>query len=478
MTDTMTTLIPEDTREDAVLATAALDELDELEELRAGIRGRVTTPFDAEWDAARTPWALAVDQRPALVIHPADAADVRTAVRFAARHGLRVAPQGTGHNAYPLGDLSDTILLRTDLMRGVEIEAERQSARVEAGVVWQEVVDAAAVHGLAALAGSSADVGVVGYTLGGGVSWLARSHGLSANSVIAAELVTGDGELRRVDDAHDPELFWALRGGGGAFGVVTALEIRLFPLTEVYAGALFWPLERAEDVLHAWRAWTGDLPASVMSAARVMRFPALPQVPEPMRGRAFVVIDAVLQEEPTIADALLTPLRHLEPVMDTFTTTPIPQLSALHMDPPGPTPGLGDGTLLRTLDPETIDAFVRVASGRDELLVAELRVLGGALAPSAAGRREGGVVSGLDGRYLLFTGGLVLDAESAQAVRSAVDELLDAVAPWRSDRDYLNFAEAAVPARRLFGDALPRLGEIKQRVDPRNLVRSNHPLGR
>lgn len=468
MTDTMTP----STREDAAPASAALDEL------RTRIRGRVSTPVDPDWNAARTPWALAVDQRPALVIHPADAADVRAAVRFAAGHGLRVAPQGTGHNAHPLGDLGDTILLRTDLMRGVEIDAQRQSARVEAGVLWQEVVDAAAIHGLAALAGSAADVGVVGYSLGGGVSWLARSHGLAANAVTAVELVTGDGELRRVDDEHDPELFWALRGGGGAFGVVTAMEIRLFPLTEVYAGALFWPIERADDVLHAWRAWTADLPASVMSAARVTRFPPLPEVPEPMRGRTFAIVEAVLQEEPTIADALLTPLRCLEPVMDTFAMTPMPALSALHMDPPGPTPGIADGALLRALKPATVDALLRVAAGREELLSVELRVLGGALSPTAARQRGGGVVSGLDGQYLLFAGGLVLDAESASAVRSAVDELLDAVAPWRSDRDYLNFVEAKAPARRLFGDALPRLGEIKQRVDPRNLIRSNHPLGR
>lgn len=442
------------------------------DELRARIRGRVTTPSDPEWDAERAAWALSFDQRPALVVRAADVDDVRIAVQYAAEHGLRVAAQGTGHNAHPLGDLGDTVLLRTDLMRGVRIDADRRTARVDAGVVWQEVVDAAAAHDLAALAGSSADVGVVGYTLGGGVSWLARSHGLAANSVTAIELVTADGELRRVDHDHDPELFWALRGGGGAFGVVTAMEFRLYPITSVHAGALFWPIDRAAEVLQAWRHWTVDLPASVMSSARVMKFPPLPQVPEPMRGRAFVIVEAVLQDA-DIADEVLGGLRALGPLMDTFAPTPMAALSALHMDPPGPTPGIGEGALLRALEPESIDAFLRVVIARDALMSAEFRVLGGALAPD---REEGGVVSGMHGRYVMFAGGLTLTPEASAVTRAAVDDLLVALAPWRSETDYLNFAERTVSAERLFGADLARLLIIKRRVDPCDLVRSNHPL--
>ncbi|WP_460772113.1 FAD-binding oxidoreductase [Microbacterium sp. GXF7504] len=446
-----------------------------LAELRAAVRGEVRIPMDPDWDAARAAWALAVDQRPAIVVRPADAADVQHAMRFAVAHGLRVAAQGTGHNAAPLGDLSRTMLVRTDLMRGVRIDPATKSARVEAGVCWVEVTRPAAGHGLAALAGSSADVGVVGYTLGGGVSWLARSHGLAANSVTAIELVTPDGELRRVDGAHDPDLFWALRGGGGSFGVVTAIEFRLYPITSVHAGALFWPLEHAADVMHAWREWTEGLPASVMTAARVLRFPPLPDVPEPMRGRAFVVVEAVIQDAAPVADALLAELRRLEPEIDTFAATPMPALSLLHMDPPGPVPGIGDGAVLGPLDPTGVDAFVAAAVRGEALMSAELRCLGGALAPGCV---EGGAVSGIEGAYLLFAGGMAPDREAAAVTTAALDDLLDAVAPWRAPVDYLNFSERPAAPERVFGPALERLRTVAAAVDPNGVMHANHPVRR
>lgn len=448
-----------------------------LARLIAAMRGRVRTALDPDWDAERAAWALTVDQRPALVVRPLDAQDVRLAVRYAVEHDLRIAAQATGHNAAPLGDLSRTMLVRTDLMRGVAIDPVAMTARVEAGARWEDVTGPAAAHCLAALAGSAADVGVVGYTLGGGVSWLARSHGLASNSVVAVELVTPDGELRRVDDAHDPELFWALRGGGGSFGVVTALEFRLYPLTTVHAGALFWPLERAADVMHAWREWTETLPASVTSVARVLRFPPLPEIPEPMRGRSLVVVEAVFQDAAPVADAFLTDLRLLGPEIDTFAPTPIPALSLLHMDPPGPVPGIGHGALLTRLTPETLDAFLEIAATPrgETLLSAELRHLGGALAPGCS---EGGVMSGLDGAYLLFAVGVAPTAEAGAALAAAIDELLGAIAPWRSGADYLNFAERPVDAERLFGADLPRLAEVARRVDPDGRLRANHPVTR
>jgi FAD/FMN-containing dehydrogenase len=203
-----------------------------------GLRNKVVLPGDARFDDARRAWNLAIDQRPVAVVFPESAADMAVAVGYAAERGLRIAAQGTGHNAGPLGPLADTMLLRTDKMRGIRIDPVARTARTEAGVVWIDVVQAAAAHGLAALAGSSPDVGVTGYTLGGGLSFLGRKHGLAANNVIAAEMVTADGRLVRADPEHEPDLFWALRGGGGSFGVVTALEFRLFPVTRAYAGAL------------------------------------------------------------------------------------------------------------------------------------------------------------------------------------------------------------------------------------------------
>jgi FAD/FMN-containing dehydrogenase len=245
----------------------------------------IVRPEDDGWDEARQAWNLAVDQRPAAVALPATVDDVIDVVHWAREQGLRVAAQGTGHAAAAHASLEDAVLVKTARMREMHVDAELRRARVGAGVVWSDVSAAAAEFGLAALSGSGPDVGVVGYTLGGGVSWLARRYGLAANSVLAVEVVTADGNLVRADRHHEPDLFWALRGGGGAFGIVTALEFELYPVAEVYAGTLFWPMEQAETVLEAWRVWVEKVPVELTSLGRLLNVPPIPEVPAHLRGR-------------------------------------------------------------------------------------------------------------------------------------------------------------------------------------------------
>ena len=300
---------------------------------------KMVLPGDGRFDDTRRAWNLAIDQRPAAVVFPGSATDVAAAVRYAAERGLRIAAQGTGHNAGPLGSLADTVLLRTDRMRGIRIDPQARTASVEAGVVWLDVVQAAARHGLAALAGSSPDVGVAGYTLGGGVSFLGRKYGLAASHVLAAEVVTADGRLVRADSDHEPGLFWALRGGGGSFGVVTALEFRLLPFTEAYAGVLWYPIERGSEVLHTWSELTrGEIPDELTTVGRFLNLPPIPAIPEGIRGKSFVIVEAYHLGDPAQADELLAPLRALGPVNDTIATVPVPALSHLHMDPEQPVP--------------------------------------------------------------------------------------------------------------------------------------------
>ena len=350
----------------------------DLSPLREHLDGEIVGPDDANWDEARQAWNLAVEQRPAAVALPESALDVVAVVAFAREHGLRIAPQGTGHNAPALGDLSDTILLKTSRMRGVEIDPRARTARAEAGVLWIEVVEAAAEHGLAALAGSSPDVGVFGYTLGGGLSWLARKHGIGANQVTAIEGVTASGEFFRTDRDNEPDLFWALRGGGGAFAIVTAIEFNLFPIEEVYAGILWFPVERAAEILKVWRAWTADLPDEMTSVGRILQLPPIPEIPEPVRGKSFVVVQAIWLGEEAEGERLLAPLRGLDPVMDTIATIPVQELSRLHMDPEQPTPGVGDGGMLSDVGDDLIDVFVERVVGT-RILSAEIRHLGGAV---------------------------------------------------------------------------------------------------
>lgn len=443
------------------------------------LAGKLALPGDPGYDAARSAWNLAIDQRPAAVIRPETPDDVIAAIAYARARGLRVAPQGTGHNAGPLGSLADTVLLRTDRMRGVKIDPDRRVARIQAGAVWLEVVEAAAAHGLAALAGSSPDVGVVGYTLGGGVSWLGRRYGLAASHVEAVELVTADGRHQRVDHAHEPDLFWALRGGGGDFGVVTAIEMRLLPITHAYAGILWYPITRGKEVMHAWRELTeAQPPEELTTVGRFLTLPPIPEIPEPVRGKSFVVVEAYHVGEPEQADELLAPLRALRPVNDTVQTVPMPALSHIHMDPEQPVPGFGDGILLDELPAAAIDTITATA-GADAafpLLSVELRHLGGELGRA---RARNGALAALQAQFALYAVGATPVDELEAPVRAQVQAVIAAMTSWRSQQTYLNFAETSQPSGAFWDRAThDRLREIKAAIDPDFLIRSNHPVTR
>lgn len=444
--------------------------------LQFALLGSVFHPEDEGWDDARAAWNLAVDQRPAAVVVAADAADIAQTMRFARQTGLRVLAQSTGHLASAVGDLSDTVLIRTAHMQGVEVFADTRTARVEAGVTWGRVNDALANTGLAALAGSSPDVGVVGYTLGGGYGWLARSRGLAASSVTAIELVLADGRHLRATDSEHAELFWALRGGGGNFGIVTAIEFRVYPIADVYAGMLLFPIARVREVLTAYASWTSDLDESVTTCARILRFPPLPELPDFLRGRSFVGVDGAIDAPDTRARELLSPLRALSPEIDTFTRIPATELSSIHLDPPAPVPVVGDGLILDELDEAAIDALLASAAGAEgsSLLVVDLRHLGGALGrPSSSA----GAVGGLAGSYLLYTAGIAPTPETTQAIGVEVASVRAAMMPWMSELDYSNFREVGTSPERFWRtEVLERLRSVKTIVDPDDVVRSAHPL--
>ena len=434
----------------------------------------ILMPGDPGWDDARRAWNLAVDQHPAAVAEPRSVQDVADVLRFARQHGLRVAAQGTGHNAAPLGLLADTILVKTTAMRQVSVDPAARIARAEAGAVWLDVAEAAAPHGLAALAGSAPNVGVVGYTIGGGMSWLGRAYGLAANNVEAIEVVTADGRLVRADACTEPDLFWALRGGG-SFGVVTAIELRLFPITEVYAGLLWWPADAALPVLQTWRELTqGDLPDEFTSAARLVNFPMIPDIPEHLRGRSFVIVTVIHLGTPAEADALLAPLRALEPLTDTVQIIPANALGHVHVDPEQPIASVGDGLMLASLPAEAIETLVHVAGPDTLLLAAELIHVGGEMKRA---RPAGGALPAIDADYALFATGLAPCPPAVSAVARSVAAAQTALRPWAARQMYLNLAcTRRDPASFWSAEAYDRLRRIKAAVDPDNLIRSNHPV--
>ena len=468
---------------EATTAEATTDQIAEtktdvdLTALRDTFSGDLHAPGDAGWDEARAAWNLAVDQHPAAVAFPADSGDVARAVRFARDSGLKVSVQGTGHNAAAYdGSIGESLMIRTDRLREVAIEPATQTARVGAGVTWGEVVGPAAEHGLAPLAGSSHDVGVVGYTLGGGVSWLARKHGLAAEQVTAFEIVSAHGDTREVTAVTDPGLFWALRGGGGNFAAITAMEFKLLPITEVYAGALFFPYERAGEVLEVWRRWTATVPDEVTSIGRMIQMPPLPEVPDFLRGQSFAVIEAAFIGSEAQAAELLAPLRELGPDMDTFATIGTPDLLGLHMDPPGPVPGLGDHQMLADLDADSLASLVEAVGpgSGSPLLSFEFRHLGGAL-----GRRaeDSGALGALSGKFMTFAVGMLPAPEMEAPLRSSFAAARRALEVLDNGDSYMNFAEHRVEPEAIFGErSLNRLREIRANVDPEGLFHANHPI--
>jgi FAD/FMN-containing dehydrogenase len=443
--------------------------------LRAQVGGDVHIPGEPGYDAERTGFNVTVDQRPAAIVVPRHAKEVAATMRFAAAEGLRVAPQRTGHNAAPMGPLEDSILLKTTAMDRVSIDAPARRARVGAGARWEDVVPAASELGLAALHGSTPDVSIAGYSLGGGMGWYARKHGLAANRVRAIEVVTADGEIHCATPDTDPELFWALRGGGGNFGVVTALEFDLLPIESVFAGVLFFPFERASEVLHAWHEWTARVPDEVTSVGRLLQFPPLPEVPEPVRGKSFAVVEAVFicgQEE---AEMLLEPLRQLGPAIDTFMPMPPAGIAELHMDPRDPMPYDTTHALLGELPDEAIDALV-AAAGPDSgsaLVSVELRHTGGALGREAEGA---GAVASLPGEFAMFGVGALMPGLETKT-EDDLGRVAAAVRPYEAGH-YLNFVESRIDGASFFPPAVAgRLEAARDTYDPDRLMQANHEIG-
>ena len=422
-------------------------------------------PGEDGYEQAARSWNTNVEHRPDAVVMATDASVVVDAVRRAARHDLPVGVMATGHGT--AAPITGGILLNTSLMRDVHLDPEARTATVGAGARWADVIPAAAKHGLAGLPGSSSQVGIVGYSLGGGFGWLGRRYGLASDSIRSAELVTASGDLITVDEGH--ELFEALRYSSGNFGVVTSLTFGLHPVSDVYGGNLFYPVERARDVLRAYAVWTARMSDEFTSAVTFRRFPDLPAVPDHFRGRQFIAVRGAWCGDSAEGERLVGRLREqLGPAeVDTFGPMPVTELDTIGMDPVDPIGFYTHAELLRGLTGDTIEALVELGVGAP-VVALEIRQLGGSL-------------TRLKGRYSLNAIGATPTPESKPLVKGYLDMLARRMRPFATDGTYLNFLDldGATPERieAAYGkEEWQRMRELKRKWDPANLFRLNRNI--
>ncbi|HZB47487.1 MAG TPA: FAD-binding oxidoreductase [Mycobacteriales bacterium] len=443
-----------------------------VEELRKQVDGPVFAAGEPGLAEEVSGFQLAVTHDPAVVVGATSVADVVAAVRWAAGQRLPVAVQSTGHA--PIRP-ADGLLVTTGRMRAVSVDPGRRVATATAGTRWADVVAVTAEHGLVPLSGSSSGVGVVGYTLTGGVGPLARAYGFAADHVTRLELVTADGSVRQVTAESDPELFWALRGGKGHFGIVTEIEFGLVPVARLAGGALYFDGADADRLLRTYRSWTATLPERTTTSFGLLRAPDLPMVPPPLRGRLSVLLSVAHDGPLDEAERLLRPMLDAGTVLLGGIELLAPgDFDRIHNDPTTPGASWDGGLVLRSLADPTIDALMAVAGPGVSTVVTgvELRHLGGAL------RREPAVPAALPGRegeFAVFVLG-VLAPPVAAAVPAAGRAVLDALRPWALPTRLVAFAGDADP-REVYGpEMLARLLRVKDAVDPDDLFRSGGAL--
>jgi hypothetical protein len=443
-----------------------------IDQLRSQVKGDVIAPTDPQYDERRKAWNLRVVQHPALIVIARDAQDVVAAVCFAGEQGLGIAVQSGGHGVIRPAD--GALLIVTSELRDMQVDAASRTAWIGAGLKWGLVLEETQAFGLAPLLGSSPDVGVVGYTLGGGIGWLARRYGMALDSVFSIEVVTADGQLCRTSHTENADLFWGLRGGGGAFGVVTGMEIKLYPVSTIYAGNLIYPVERAKEVYSRYREWIKTAPDELTSSIVLMNYPPIPEIPEFLRGKSFVMVRGCYCGPSEEGEGLLRYWRDWQaPFIDDFKAIPFSEVATVSNDPVNPLPGMSTGAWLSELSDDAIDILIRYGAAKDgpsPLIVTEVRHAGGAIArvepgANAYGHRAAELVLNLIG--------MTPTPEAYRHLVAYSTEFKRLLEPCMTGGVYMNFLEGEESQQRIRDAYSPetyqRLAALKAKYDPHNL---------
>ena len=462
----------------STLSTGQATSVTSIRALYKALQGNVITESDTGYDQARQVWNAAIDRRPVVITRPSNTQEVVAAVNFAREHNLLVAVRCGGHGLPGFGTADEGLVIDMSLMKGVQVDPENGTARVQGGVIGKELGAAAGPHGLALPLGTVPTTGVTGVLLGGGIGWLTRKYGLSIDHLLSAEVVTADGEVLTASEHENPDLFWALRGGGGNFGVVTQLEVRLRPAGMVVGGMLLHPSEQAGQVLRAYRDYVATAPDELSSMVMFMTVPPIPVVPQALHGRRVMAIGVCYTGDPAKGQAALVPLRAIgQPLLDMVSPMPFGVLQ-----------GMGEGggergirhdvraDYLAALSDEAIDTIVSHATqAPGHYTQTHIIHLGGAMAriaPEATAFRH------RHAPFLLaILPGWTAPGEG-EAYRSWMLEFSKVARPFGTGGVYVNFLgdEGQDRVRAAYGANYERLAEIKKRYDPTNFFRLNQNI--
>ena len=442
----------------------------------ARIRGTVTYPSEARYDELRKPWLQVVDQHPALIVEAASVDDVIASVDLARERRLPFGIMTTGHGITVPCD--GGLLLRLSDLKRVDVDVARRSVRVEPGVTSSELLEATQEHDLGYPVGQVSNVGVVGFTLGGGMGWLVRRFGMAAHRIIGADVVLADGSLVHASADEHPDLFWALRGGGGNFGIVTSLEAELVPIKDVLGGEMYYPLDRAADVIRYYRAWSSDLGDDTSTILRLVAVPPGDGAPEPIRGKTCCMIGLCHANADT-ADAVMASFGQLgEPLVNGVERRTLAEMGQL--DPASHSsgaPAYGHVEFLRELSDEVIDRLVRLAHTMiPPLMQFEIQQLGGALTRAST---ASGAFNVSDAPYLLHLESPAVMAPMAEIARKTHD-VFAALGDAYTGEKYYNFLrgdEQPLVEHAFGSEKFARLREIKRAYDPSNFFRLNVNVG-
>ncbi|WBQ03752.1 FAD-binding oxidoreductase [Kribbella sp. CA-293567] len=442
-----------------------------IDQLRASVAGPVLGPADGDFAAEVAAWNLATQHTPEVAVGLTSEEDAAAVVRIAAATGTPVRVLASGHGSAIA--VTDGILATTSRLTGVTVDPETRIAHINAGCRWADVIAAAAEHGLAPVAGASDNVGCIGYTLGGGLGPLARTYGFSSDWARGFRVVTAAGEVVTASATENPDLFWALRGGKGGFGIITSMDFELVELSTLYGGSVFFDAPHFAEALSTWVEWTHTLPETATSSVAMLRLPPLEFIPEPLRGKTVLTVRFAFVGDPAEGERLFQPIRDVGPtIIDAVAPMPAAAIATIHNDPRDPGPSWDRGGLLTDLDAEFVQTFLEVAGPDQQVpfIAMEIRHLGGATQRDVP---EGSAVGGRGGVYTYFMAGVPDPSLFATVLPAAADAVLTPIRPWISPETTINYAggltvpgayESAWPA-----ETFARLAEVRAAYDPKTL---------